>query len=116
MEKKRLIKFNDTIYRVLAVHGEEVLLIDCIKRNMPKWWLFSEIGIYVECSEKELLETTNTVLEDIEEVDAEARSTAYQRYNIVASILPFVENDVQRTEAIKRVSDDKNLCKQTIRN
>ena len=36
MEKKRLIKFNDTIYRVLAIHGEEVLLIDRIKRNMAQ--------------------------------------------------------------------------------
>lgn len=45
MEKKKLIKSNETIYRVLAIHGEEVLLIDCIKRNMPKWWLLNEIGI-----------------------------------------------------------------------
>lgn len=116
MEKKRLIKFNNTIYRVLAIHGEEVLLIDCIKRNMPKWWLLNEIGMYNECSEEELLKMANTALEDIEVVDAEARSTAYQRYTIVASILPFIENDIQRTEAIKRVADDKNLCKQTVRN
>lgn len=116
MEKKRLIKFNDTIYRVLAIHGEEVLLIDCIKRNMPKWWLLDEIGIYRDCTENELLEKANTVLEDIEEVEAESRSIAYQRYTIVASILPFVENDTARTEAIKKVAEDNNLCKQTVRN
>ncbi len=116
MEKKRLIKFNNTIYRVLAIHGEEVLLIDCIKRNMPKWWLLNEIGMYNECSEEELLKMANTVLQDIEEVDAEARSTAYQRYTIVASILPFVENDRQRTEAIKKAANDNNICKQTVRN
>lgn len=28
----------------------------------------------------------------------------------------FIENDIQRAEAIKRIVDDKNLCKQTVRN
>lgn len=116
MEKKRLIKFNDTIYRILAIGDDEVLLIDCIKRNMPKWWRLDEIGIYSEGTEEELLKMANTVLQDIEKVDAESRSIAYQRYTIVASILPFVENDMQRTEAIKKVAEDSNLCKQTVRN
>ncbi len=43
MEKKELIRRNDSIFRVLSVQGEEVLLIDCIKRNMPKWWHISDI-------------------------------------------------------------------------
>ena len=116
MEKKQLIKFDNSIYRVLAIHNEEVLLIDCIKRNMPKWWILNEIGIYVDCTEKELLEVANTVLEDIENVDAESRSTAYQRYTIVASILPFLENDCMRMDAVKRASEDNNICKQTVRN
>lgn len=116
MERKRLIRYNDTIYRVLAIHGQEVLLIDCVRRNMPKWWLLDEIGIYVDCTEEELLKMANIVLQDIENVDAESRSIAYQRYTIVASILPFVENDTARTEAIKKVAEDNNICKQTVRN
>ena len=116
MEKKQLIKFDNSIYRVLAIHNEEVLLIDCIKRNMPKWWFLNEIGIYVDCTEKELLEVANTVLEDIENVDAESRSIAYQRYTIVASILPFLENDCMRMDAVKRASEDNKICKQTVRN
>lgn len=31
MEKKQLIKFDNSIYRVLSIQNEEVLLIDCIK-------------------------------------------------------------------------------------
>ncbi|MCM1232865.1 MAG: transposase family protein [Ruminococcus flavefaciens] len=116
MEKKQLIKFDNSIYRVLYIQNEEVLLIDCIKRNMPKWKHLSEIGKYIACDEKELLQTTETALEDIENLDAEARSTAYQRYTIVASILPFLENDCLRTEAIKRASEDNKICKQTVRN
>lgn len=116
MEKKQLIKFDNSIYRVLSIQNEEVLLIDCIKRNMPKWKNISEIGKYIACDEKELLQTTETVLEDIENLDAESRSTAYQRYTIVASILPFLENDCLRVEAINRASEDNNICKQTVRN
>lgn len=116
MEKKQLIRFNNSIYRVLAIHGEEILLIDCIKRNMPKWSSFSEIGEFINCTESELLQTTETVLEDIENLDAEARGTAYQRYTIVASILPFLEDDRLRVEAVKRVAEDHNICKKTVRN
>ena len=116
MEKKQLIKFDNSIYRVLSIQGEEVLLIDCIKRNMPKWSSFSEIGEFINCTESELLQTTETVLEDIENLDAEARGTAYQRYTIVASILPFLEDDRLRVEAVKRVAEDHNICKKTVRN
>lgn len=116
MEKKELIKWNDSIYRVLAVQGEEVLLIDCIKRHMPKWWHMSEIGEYSNCSEEELLQTVGITLEDVENLDAEARSTAYQRYTIVASILPFLGNDCLRMDAVKRAAEDNDICKQTVRN
>ncbi len=37
MEKNQLIKVYGTIYRVLAVEGQDILLIDCMKRTMPKW-------------------------------------------------------------------------------
>lgn len=116
MEKKQLIKFNESIYRVLAVQEEEMLLIDCIKRNMPKWWHMAAIGTYDNCMEDELLQATGVVLEDVGNMDAEARSTAYQRYTIVASILPFLENDCLRMDAVKRASEDNNICKQTVRN
>lgn len=116
MEKKQLIKSDDTIYRVLAIRNEEVLLIDCIRQNMPGWKNISEIGIYDYCNEKELLQTTETVLGDIENLDAESRSTAYRRYTIVASILPFLENDCLRVDAVKRASGDNNICRQTVRN
>ncbi len=115
MEKKELIRRNDSIYRVLSVQGEEILLIDCIKRNMPKWWHITEIGTYVSCLENELLEMTGTVLGDIENLDAEARGTAYQRYTVVASILPFMENDRLRAEAVRKVAEDNGLCRQTVR-
>ena len=116
MKKKELIEFRGSIYRVIAVQDDEVLLIDCIKRNMPKWWKLADVCGYDSCSEDDLLISTGMELKDVEKLDAESRSTAYQRYTIVASVLPFIENDRQRTEAIKRAAEDNGICKQTVRN
>lgn len=116
MRKKELIRVNGSIYRVLGIHDKEILLIDCIKRNMPKWTNISEIGSYDSCSESELLRVTDTVLEDIENLDAESRGIAYQRYTVVASVLPFIEDDRLRMEAVKRAAEDYGICKQTVRN
>lgn len=116
MNKKGLIKFKGSIYRVIAIQDEEVLLVDCIKQNMPKWWKLEDIGGYDSCCEDDLLISTGMALKDVEKLDAESRSTAYQRYTIVASVLPFIENDRQRTEAIKRAAEDNGICKQTVRN
>ena len=37
MQKNSLLKSENIIVRVLEVHGGQVLIIDCIKRTMPKW-------------------------------------------------------------------------------
>lgn len=116
MEKKELIRFSGSIYRVLALQGEEVLLIDCMKRNMPKWQGIAGIEGYEECPEADLLQVTGMVLKDIESLDAESRSIAYQRYTIVASVLPFLGDDRRRMEAVKKAAEDHGICKQTVRN
>ena len=43
MEKNQLIKWNGVIYRVLAVEEDSILLIDCIKKTMPRWYGLAEI-------------------------------------------------------------------------
>lgn len=62
MEKNRLIKIHGSIYRVLAVEEDGILLIDCMKRTMPRWYKLDETAGYEICTEKELLEVTQTVL------------------------------------------------------
>ena len=37
MLSKYLYDSGETIYRVLAEHDAEVLVIDCLKRTMPQW-------------------------------------------------------------------------------
>ena len=58
MEKKQLIKLDGVIYRVLAVEEDSILLIDCIKKTMPKWYGIGEVSGYEICPEEELGEET----------------------------------------------------------
>ena len=37
MEKNNLIHFNGSIFRILELRKEKVFVIDCCKRNVPKW-------------------------------------------------------------------------------
>ena len=116
MEKNQLIKVYGTIYRVLAVDGEDILLIDCMKRTMPKWHEAGWADGYEECSEEELSEATGIVVVDEQDMEPRARCTAHERFTVVAGILPFVDDDRIRTEAVKRASKEKGICEQTVRN
>ena len=97
MEKNQLIKVYGTIYRVLAVDGEDILLIDCMKRTMPKWHEAGWADGYEECSEGELSEATGIVVLDEQDMEPKARCTAHERFTVVAGILPFVDDDRIRT-------------------
>lgn len=115
MEKNQLIKGNGTIYRVLAIEGDSVLLIDCIKKQMPKWYAISDVNDFSECTEKELLEVTGAVLVEEEELSPKARKTIHERFTVVAGILPFLDDDRFRTEAVKRVARERCVSTQTVR-
>ena len=54
-----LLKNNDTILRVLQSHDDKVLVIDCVKRTMPKWVEKSFLSDYVECCDTEMYECTD---------------------------------------------------------
>ncbi len=116
MEKNHLIKFNGTIYRILAIEEDSVLMIDCIRKTMPVWYKTDQTSRYDSCTEEELLETTGLTLTEEEELCSKARKAAHDRFTIVAGILPFLADDRLRTEIIKRVAKEKNICMQTVRN
>lgn len=116
MEKNRLIKNDRTIYRVLAVEGEDVLLIDCIKKTMPKWNRSGEITGYEDCTEEELHEATEADFVEEEDLPAKARKIVHERFTVIAGILPFIDDDRLRTEAVKKAVCDKGVSIQTVRN
>lgn len=80
MQKNDLIQNENSIYRVLQVQNGTALIIDCVKRTMPKWC--DCIG-YISCSEDDLTATTNIFPLPLEELDADSRRYAYKHYNMI---------------------------------
>ena len=113
MQKNDLLRNEDSIYRVLQLQDNRALIIDCIKRTMPRW---CDCNDYIQCSEDDLTTATNTFPLPLEELDAKSRRYAYEHYNMIAGVLPFVGDDAERCTMISRVADLFHVSKQTIRN
>ena len=90
MKKYDLFQSGENIIRVLEVQGDRVLVIDCIKRTMPLWVELVALESYSECTSNELSEVTGVITADIDALDADQRKTMYERYTMIAPILPFV--------------------------
>ncbi len=113
MEKNQLIKWDGIIYRILAVEEENVLLIDCIKKTMPKWYGLDEISEYEVCPEGELGEETGR--EEERDLKPREKSMAHQRFTVVAGILPFLDDDKMRATVIRKVAGMHGISVQTVR-
>lgn len=54
-----LLKNESEIIRVLKSQDSKSLIIDCIKRTMPKWVDAASLSNYVDCYEEDLYEQTH---------------------------------------------------------
>lgn len=115
MQKLELRKCQGTIIRILSEKGDQALIIDCTHRKMPVWMNISELDASTECSEEELFSAADIQLPDFETLPSTAKRISHERYALIAGILPFVANDALRTAAIKHISIDKSISKQTLR-
>ena len=113
MKKNEIIKLRGNIYRVLSVKDTQILYIDCLKQNMPVWKNIP--NDYESVSEADL----NILLgrnRSIDELSAEQRKTAYQRFAVIAGIVAVIDDKQLYVSQIKAVSEAQNVSKQTIRN
>ena len=79
---------------------------------MPMWMDYEELEGYCVLEENEDLFGL-TALEDLY---AEERRVAIQRYNWISEILPYVSNVAERSERIKKVAEEHGISSQTVRN
>lgn len=115
MQKNELRKWQGTFIRILSEKGDQALIIDCIHRKMPVWMNISELDASTECSEEELFSAADIQLPDFETLSSTAKRISHERYALIAGILPFVANDALRTAAIKHISIEKSISRQTLR-
>lgn len=116
MEKNQLVRKQGTIYRILAIEEGSILLIDCMKKTMPVWQEADWIEGCEGCTEEELLEETRVSLTDEQDMSQKERQTVHERFTAIAGILPFLDDDRLRTEMIKRIAGERQVCVRTVRN
>lgn len=116
MQKNELLRKENTIIRVLDIKDDSILVIDCIKRTMPKWIKAAALSDFVQCSEDELLQETDIVLIDMEMLDTKSRRFIHEHYTLISGILPFVGDKKMRNYLIATVADERNVSKRTVGN
>ena len=65
MKKNDLLKKDDLIVRILDIGINEVLIINCINKMMPKWVDKSSLDSFVKSSENELTEQNRVIFESV---------------------------------------------------
>ncbi|RKJ69002.1 helix-turn-helix domain-containing protein [Butyricicoccus sp. 1XD8-22] len=115
MKKYDLLRSGDSIIRVLEVQGDRVLVVDCIKRTIPVWVDATGLESYSECTSGELFEVTGVTPSDVDALDTDQRKVMYERYTMIAPILPFVADDRTRSQLICSVAEEYGVSKQTVR-
>ena len=114
MQKNKLLKFKNGIVRILETTEDKVLIIDCIKGAVPKWYEISELKECKNCTEEELFMQTNIAPLNIEDLDSESRKIAYQKYTLISGILPFIGDVKERCYVINKVALQENISRQTV--
>lgn len=112
MRKNDLLKHNGAIIRVLGTEGDRVLIIDCIKRTMPKWVSQVSLNDFDHCEPSELFKDE---MVDVEELQADSRKAAYLRYTMISGILPYVADDAMRNHTIEMAAVEFEVDKKTVK-
>ncbi len=111
MKNNQLLKNGEKIIRVLDKKDSQAFIVDCKNRTTPKWVNSDLLTDYTICSDEEL-----DPLPDINALDLPSRKSAYERFTLIAGVLPFVTDKKRRCAAITQISEDRNISKQTIYN
>ena len=110
MKKNELYQKEDRIIRVLKVNDDKAFIIDCMKQTMPEYMRLQELEEYVLVTDCKY----NAEV-DLETLPAEIKRVAYERYTLIAGILPHIEDKSMRTYQIEAMAVDSGMSKQTIR-
>ena len=110
--KNKLIKIENEIYRILSKNENKICVINCNNLNMPKWIDLKE---YKEITEEELKNSFNISFVDEELINQKLKTIMYQRYTLIAGILPFSEDKYLRSKLIKKISEENKISIQTIK-
>ena len=114
MPNTALYEVDKTIYRVLERHDDHILVIDCTKLSMPRWIASDQLDGAAVCTEESLLSRTSTIIRTNLSVTDDG--ICNKRYTIIADILPYIGDQVQRNAAITNAAKEHGITTKTVRN
>lgn len=116
MKINEIYTYDGEIIRILFIKECQCLVIDCNNNSMPVWRNSADLSIYSLMREEDFF--TLKGFEPLEEdtLAPERRKAMYERYSMIAPILPFVGNENTRSHVINTMAADQNISGQTIRN
>lgn len=110
----RIFWYKDTVWRVLEKRGGEILVIDCMRKTMPKWMDLSELKGASEISEGEFY--TELGFQTDRQLSASERKIMRERFSVIAGILPFVGEKRKRSYLISAAAEKYAVSKNTVKN
>ena len=103
--KKAVNEDEYSLVRVVSISENDVMVIDCIKKSMPKWYGKDELeGYEVEQENESEMGLSQPALKK-----------AYDRYNMISSILPYIGNVQVRSQLIHMTAEQHDISEQTVR-
>ena len=96
MKKNSLISDGACIMRILDIDSDKYLCINCLKRDMPKW--YQDIQSFKECTEEYLLQHADVKIQSVNDLSVEDKKYAYSHYTMISGILPFIQKKSERNK------------------
>lgn len=102
-----IVSIDGVKFRILKFKCDEVLVINCERNVVPQWVsLFSLENCRV---------LDDFHLPSIDDLEPRQRKIAYERYGLIAPIIPFICDNRERNYVISRVSEEQGVSKQTVK-
>lgn len=79
------------IFRILDSKKSKVLVINCIKKQMPYWTEFDSISSCRPITEDELQNTTGTHFQELT-IPSKEYKYAQERFSLISNIIPIIGN------------------------
>ena len=115
MQRNELIKHGNSVFRVLEIRDNSVLLVDCLHKSMPRWIEAATLEPFSVISENELSDIAGKNISDYDSLSRDHRRFVHEHFTLIAGILPFIGDTQKRSSMISAIATEKNISKQTIR-
>ena len=115
MMKNDILQSGEKMIRVLALSESKAFVIDCKKQTMPYWTEKESLSEFKSISEAEMQEILGCRFPDADELCGDEKRQMREAYSIIASVVPFADDETERKEMIKRASEKHGITAQTVR-